>query len=54
MDGISIYECSVCDTRQGLFYRWDEIDDEKELNSCGVCGNNELKFIEDKDYEWTK
>lgn len=50
MDGISIYYCSTCDTRQGFFYKWDEIDDEKEYN-CGVCGNEEVEHIEDKNCE---
>lgn len=52
MDGMSIYECPVCETRQGFFYRWDEIDDGKEMGSCGICGSKLLEWKEDIDCEW--
>ena len=49
LDNISIYFCSICDSHIGLFFRWDEIDDEKLISCCCVCGSDDIKFVKDME-----
>lgn len=51
MDNISVYFCNICERYTGLFYRWDEIDDEAEPVCCSICEHRDIKFIKDISLE---
>lgn len=52
MENISVYICKVCDSHFGLFFNWDEIDNEINVSSCCACGSKDIQFVRDRELKY--